>query len=571
MDRDAIIETFESGDLLQLIFRSVSFAHGDEKAQIQATCVELHNDGRIDLLGILTADTLRDIKGSNFFVGQHFYDQVIPLLQADVEEMMRVVNLLVETGGSDLAANVPNEAFRKWCEADLTRAQFVIEAAKADEEIAIKFLTFALSAKGDVPESIRFVDEYSDTRRLSGIVALGRMAWEDRANALDALSVFSRALQRQPDDGLRTNVLMAALDIATKADIHSCADVADLVATICESPNPATLFACARAVSFFGKTLDGGVLLLLLGRLKTLDPQDKGTVETLDHALSLLLNSTHSKHALTFAEELLVSTGDQLDLTDFDSFSYALLQLPPVKFNEIFVSWMISGIPSLCRGLSSLLASADRRETPLDLSLQIGGLSSKQKLFLCRKAIGYLFLHPIVAASVLVSVLRTDLCRDTATEVRNLLFNPLLLNYEGSVREFLQTIAQEDISHPYLVTVIEENQRYLDGLHSTGAIKEIEPTEHQRQVEMLRNNDQARQIHKDAMKKSILHDLVSHSVVLYGRRTLAYLEGPNGKRTPFEMDLQEHGMSIELPRMDVIDPIGLDCMIRVFRVETLKP
>jgi hypothetical protein len=208
---------------------------------------------------------------------------------------------------------------------------------------------------------------------------------------------------------------------------------------------------------------------------------------------------------------------------------------------------------------------------PLDLAPQVAGLSSKEKLFLCRKAIGYLFVHPILAVSVLVSVLRTDLETESATEVRSLLFDPLLLNYEGSVKELLQTITQEDASHPHVATVLDENQRYLEGLHTTGVIKEIEPTEHQRQIEMLRYSDQARQMHKDAMKKSILSDLVSRSVVLYGRRTLAYLEGPGGKRSPFEMDLNKHGMSFELPRMDIIDPVGLDFMIRVFRAETLKP
>jgi hypothetical protein len=323
MDKKAIIEAYQSNHLLGQIFESVDFVHGSAKNQIQALCVELHNEGAIDLLGMIGPDKLQDLEGHNFFLGQNFFNDVIPHLDAPVEEMMRVVGLLVEKGGADLLANEPNGAFKRWCAADLTRAQSVIEVAKRGDELAKKFLTFALSANEDVSEAIGFVEGYSDSRRLSGVVALGRMTWEERARASEALSAFARALQRDPDDQLRLNVLIAALDIATKTDTHDRDAIVSLVKSICAASDSVAIFACARALCGYGKTLDEGIILLLLERLKSLDPQERGTIDALDHGLWLLLNTANSKHAVAFVKSLLASSGDTLSLTDFDSFGNA--------------------------------------------------------------------------------------------------------------------------------------------------------------------------------------------------------------------------------------------------------
>jgi hypothetical protein len=63
-----------------------------------------------------------------------------------------------------------------------------------------------------------------------------------------------------------------------------------------------------------------------------------------------------------------------------------------------------------------------------------------------------------------------------------------------------------------------------------------------------------RKIQKDAEKQSVLFNLVHRSVLLYGRRSITYVQEPGNKRRPVSMDLHSFSHSIELPRSEVIDP-----------------
>jgi hypothetical protein len=218
--------------------------------------------------------------------------------------------------------------------------------------------------------------------------------------------------------------------------------------------------------------------------------------------------------------------------------------------------------------LNVLLRQTDRGETPLDLSAAVATFDSPEQIFVCRKAIGYFFLRPRVAGSVLVSVLRV--CDDqTADIVRALLSDPLLVNYGRTIVDYLRNIEVADPAYQHIQLALKSAEQYLEELGSAGLIKELHPSERERQLEHLCFADQTREAHKQAMEQSVLLSLVHRSVILYGKRSLTYFGTSNGERRPVEMELTPHSVSMELPRMDVFDPVGLDYLLRVFRVESL--
>jgi hypothetical protein len=114
---------------------------------------------------------------------------------------------------------------------------------------------------------------------------------------------------------------------------------------------------------------------------------------------------------------------------------------------------------------------------------------------------------------------------------------------------------------------LEANEHYLANLDGTGDIRELHPSEHNRQIERIRFFDRMRRIRKTAEQESIFLSLVRRSVILYGRRSITYIENPGGNRRPVEMELKTHSASMEFPRMEIVDPIGLSYMMLVFRTE----
>ena len=213
---EALVDAFHSGALTDQIFdRLLCFQRLALQPIVQA-CAELHNAGKIDLFALTENPAFQGLAGHRFFMGQQFLCEVIPKLDARPSDMMRFVDALVEKGGEDLAANQPNAAFRAWCEADIARAHEVVCLAKQDDQLAKKFLSFALAAGNMVEDAAHIVEKYCDRRQVSAAAALGRMSYVDAASARGALATLVDALEGGADDLLAANVLSAGLDLAAK-------------------------------------------------------------------------------------------------------------------------------------------------------------------------------------------------------------------------------------------------------------------------------------------------------------------------------------------------------------------
>lgn len=558
-----IIAAYDSKKLLDDIFQHSSF--GADSEPLRNACTVLHNAKEINLLSLTEGSEFEAISPQRFFAGQHFYCDVIPSLDASITEMMRCVHALVKKGGEDLAANQPNAAFKTWCERDLSRAREVIDAAQGEDQLASEHLTFALIAGNFVEEAKHFVEGYSDRRRLSGIAGLGRMTFPDTQSARDALATLLLVLDSTEEDVLFANILLSAFDIKGKTPDLGYQELVSIAERVCAVGGPQVNLACARILFAHAKALSKEVLALLLRPLTSLDVSHEVTIEVLDVGLATLLDTSHADQAIEFLAELLPS-GLDLTLEDFPSFGSALLRAPNRLFQKVLVAWMLSGKHVLCEGVSSLLRGRQQSEQPLDLAISDSSLSPDQQAFICRKAIGYFFLQPVVAGSIIVSVLRT--CDDSVVEfARTLLFDPLLRNYGGKIKEYLCGIAAIDPAYHHVQLPLKEAEQYLDSIRAVGNVKELHPSESQRQTVRVRDRDEMRKAHKQAMNQSVLLSLVSRSVILHGRRTVTFVEEPGKKRRPMEMDLKSHSIEFELPRTEIIDPIGLDLMLRVFRAE----
>jgi hypothetical protein len=567
IDKQLILDLYRSSALLDAIFDNFDSAF-QEKSVI-SKCAEMHNEGKIDLLALVDSQNFDCVEMHRFFAGQHFYCQVIPRLKTSAREMVKCVNALVEKGGQDLAAGQPNAAFREWCSADLSRAAAIIESSEAGDPLATDFLPLALTAGNMVQEAIRIADAYRDERCVRAIAALGRMDYTDLDSTRTALDALKRAIGDRVDDILYAKALSSALSIADKAGSAVAVGAADIVRAVCAAPpGPQTQYCCAHVISANSSALSTKILTSLLSTLSPIPPERKGTLRALDNGLVKLLGTAFADAAIAFVTKSLTDAQGTLTLADFPDFGHSLVTGPPARLHRAFVTWMLGGARTLCEGLAGLVNIARNRDLFSDLSIREFELTAVQKIFLCRKAIGYFFIQPVIVASVLVAVLR-DCDDEVAKAVSDLLFDPLLINYRRELRSYLESISEADPAAKPVRAALDAGSHYLSELRSIGVIKELLPSEHQRQIERIRLQEQAREIHKEAREQSVFHNLVHRVVLLYGRRSLTYVGLPGETRRPIEMQLHAHTFAQELPQMEVADPVGLDYMLRVFRAERL--
>ena len=192
--------------------------------------------------------------------------------------------------------------------------------------------------------------------------------------------------------------------------------------------------------------------------------------------------------------------------------------------------------------------------------------------FLAHKTIGYLFMKPITTASIIISLLHQTTDNNSINELGSLLFNPLLLNYSGKLRDFLinRAAIESGKTREAIQSAIETYESYLEDLKSVGTVPEMHPSQEQREAHIRHLQQVTSETFKEAMKKSIWNLLASKSVILYGKKSINYIRGPMDQAQRIEIPMSSHGEEFEMPRQDYIDPFGLDYMLRIFRAEKWK-
>ena len=558
--RTRILEHAAAGNLIALIERRFDAETPEDVDQAAAVCAALHNLSEIDLVAVASQKPDEDTTAHDFFTLQQLFVAAIPLLEISVSEMLALVESLVKRGGDVFMASAPNTALLAWLKKDLGRAEELITSAADGDALAVRHLTFALQALGDLKRTQHLTREVEGPRRLSALTALARMP-HTAAQALATRTLIDELLANQPHDGLRNHAIVALFESAASAANGATIDVWETLEAAIAGAGAETQYQCARQLHFYGHQISGATLDRLLDALAVIPVEHKGTVRAFDQGLWRLFERD-SQSAIDAGTAFLSHPENSHTLTDLPSFSTTLVNAP--EFGPTVLAWLRSGEHVLCEGLHELLQKRDRAGALLNLQAD-PTFSDADAVFIAHKAIGYFFTQPVIAASVLLCFLRQP-DRSCAPDLEGLLADPLLVNYGCELRDYLLTIDENDPAYEAVHRALASAQTYLEALKAVGPIPELRPSESHRRIDRIRQADQMREIMKDARKESIFFNLVSHSTVLHGRRTTSYRIREEGEPLQkFDMDLSSHGVSFELPRTEAVDPLGLDNMLLACR------
>ncbi|QPZ92324.1 hypothetical protein [Thioclava electrotropha] len=152
-------------------------------------------------------------------------------------------------------------------------------------------------------------------------------------------------------------------------------------------------------------------------------------------------------------------------------------------------------------------------------------------------------------------------------DAEDLLFNPLLLSYGGQLREYLEE-RRGDRSKRIAACVerlLEKHDAHIAGLETPKNLVELRPSNDQRRTAAMKDHERNRDIQRLARERSIFGDLFTTQNLLYGRKTFSIIHGTGGETHPNISELSEFSYSMELPRLSVIDPVGFNEMLTIFR------
>jgi hypothetical protein len=576
-DRETLIRASQSGHLLDAIRAALS-PDRNERMKLASDLASLHNEGLVDLIDAFGALTGKSESGRGFFLLLHVFEEFLPKLEASVPKLIRCVLHLYREAHANMAAGTILDAFQKFCSRRADRSRAALAEIEANPEVLGDLLVPVLTAGSEadpptyVVEAIRLSRDSNINVRRRALFALGRLhggqvIWANE----DVVRTLEHAVETEDDD----EVLASTIESAFALSRHDAANESRWVAAIAGALSKGgeiVLHAASEVFGFQTRELSPEFLELLLERLAHVNPSDKRTLNNIDYGVAHLLQCDRVEAGLRFLEDLLRAHHKEIELSDFDDAVRAIRENPALR-SKVATRWLIGGQAALCEGLDSIVDAPMSSSPELEGDAnELAGVEPVQFVFAVRKAIGYLFLKPTSATSFLLSLMRQSPDAKVRKDLEGLLLNPLLLNFSGSVAKYVARRAESEVEEVKAAVdrALKNLEAYLDALRSVGDIPALHPSLEHRDAYHRHFSEVVAQSFKKAQAESVLLQLVNRSVLLYGRKAVHHVFGPEGEIKRMETQLGGHGTEFEVPRMTILDPHGLEIMLRVFRYERMS-
>jgi hypothetical protein len=458
------------------------------------------------------------------------------------------------------------EQLANWMAPRAAHARELLQVVLAADDLATEgLLSVAIGAIfRDSPEegfalAIAELDSPRATRRRSGRWMLGQFLLREPPAGIRA------AIEGKIADGLRSHDAEALADWIRVAGVvlHASTAFDEPMLLLCESENDAALAAVARALFLKGDEFAARHRVSMwLPSLLTYSAEEARTA--LDFALMQLLEK--GIEVQPSVPEFLTAwatrhSGPSAIETKFvHSFGQTVrkLQSKPGMFESLMTHWLIAPDGRLAAAAAGVLRDFEAEGfNTMRLDERLLSTLSKSKLvFLARRLLGNVHSTPqVLSMSLSMLQVKDEQLEHVLSLMGSLIVEELGYDYPRAVVGALDAVSKTETRQTVL-KAIEHWRRAIrmreEAIERLPRRNELwPPSQLQRQFALAR----ARQMQKakeQASEKSVFSQMVTTIPLKAGRGFFNHLGGKFGESTP----LQTLSYSIELPRREVLDPVG---------------
>jgi hypothetical protein len=490
---------------------------------------------------------------------------------------MDCVNHLFHEAGPDMAAGHIFDAYISFCEQDASRpasALAEIESGAAPKDLLTPTLVAGshLEAETWLEETLRLTRHSDPELRRRAVFALCKINWPPgSAAAARVLETTEEIVGCSNNDGELAVAVLAVLE-AVKRDESLQGRMQAVVKNALQNGDWQALHAVSETIAFDAPSVPEDLIDDILSALPRVRAENTGTINNIDYGIRNLLSSSHRENGLRALEQMLVQHAGGITIDAFDGTARTIAN-DPALLNKVATRWFLSGDKFLGQSVEKIIRVGGRKNAELEADpSELDPSDRRHLVFVARKAVGYLFIHPVSPANFIVSLMRQAPDEGCLEELQELLFEPLLINFPGQVRQHL-TEAMERETGTVAETIkhgLDRLEAYLNDLRATGDIHELSPSLAEREAYNRYHHRIMTESFKEAERQSVFLNLFPKVVLLYGRRSIHYVSGGGGEAKRVEVPLQEHSVEMEYPRQEHLNPFGLNYLLFVMKVEQME-
>lgn len=565
-----LIEALGNGKLLSSICDIYIEDNSLDPSSLTQALIELHSEKVIDLNDLMLG-AFRNNLQHDFFILLHVYEAALPYIDCSSGDVVGCVAHLLSQAGNDLSIGGVFTAFTEFCAESFKRSHDALSIVLSDVDKYSPFISCAIVAAQQhqpawvLDQIVRLVVHEHPKVRSQAYSTITQIELSVDQYFEKSLALLEESAGRESDASALAGILRAAISLGKKCP-SQWDGINSLVSVILTSERPEVLYAASDVIAFDKADIQIDVFNLLVECLKNSSLEHKGITNNIDYLLANLTKEGNYPTAVHLLECLLLNNRN-FEIGAFNYFSHLILKEHKTNLSFLVTRWFLSGKSKLCHAILDLVQGSPS-DAVLSADTELLGNSDQKSLFVAQKAIGWLFTRPIAVTSFILSLYH-ETSPETQEELESLLFDPLLLSYTSDLKGYLETESEQPAYANLCNRLFLRLESYRSELKESYEIKELRAPPKNAEHYWKEFNRRVEQARHDG-PKPFFEEICTVKHLLYGNSSIFYAYDGAGEQRRSEMQMHTLSHSAELPRMNVIDPEGLDYMLRVFRVRKLN-
>ena len=566
---ETILAARDSGTLLESL-AATPYDHVDFVAD---ALTEAHNRGDIDFLAACDTHSLQKINVHSFFSLQHLFCRALPTINCSAEQAATACRRMFERASPDMAAGLVYDALLDWFRKSPHRTEEGLALIRRDPSSHTHLIRPVLLA-GPTHDNTTYIDEafvlsYDPQShiRIDALWTLARILPPDHKCKLQRLTslLIETAKATVPAEEIAAAV-DATIHLLWRCGSTISHAAEEIISTVSNSPSPEINHALASGLlskrEAFTETMIDAAFL----SLQSTDRNATPVLDEIDSILYIWDLDKDRRRVLKFLSSLLGHRDNAPKISDLKNFAHNLENSHGELLGWYVVSLLLTGDYNLCEAAARLLPSRQaQKELSIDLDEFL--LTPNWILFLARKLVSYCLMTKEATAALLLSCLRATPPQN-CLEIEQIIFDYFLMNYLDAIDWMDAAVPSTDVARESVDRLSTRVRLYIEDLDRLGKCTAFIPSERERQIQAYRRADFFRNVRKKAETASVFATIAQKSTILYGTSSIVYVyRVPGSEPDRQELSMTTHETYVELPRLNVLDPVGLQYSIRRFQAE----
>lgn len=575
IDKDELRQNIINASKNKLFLEKIYTHHRkyyNNKQDLFSILSSLHNSGDIDLFQEFLALTNKSI-GINFWFTRNILEKtLIDINISSVEIALQCIKHLIKEAGSDGASHTILSEFENKLEQDKILFEQVLVLFQENPILYKEFMgaIIMVGAKSDFDNflkmNLELLNHTDKEIKIRAIYLLGKFDYPNKSKIEIILETLTSLGLSEIDDDILANIVYSYLELIYKEPMLFNESSELFLNEILSKAKEFTFFKISQILFFhkIDKEKDNlnhlKITLKLYKSLQTNLASELGTIKNIGMAFPI---NNQDKLIIGYLEliEFHLENGVQLESFDIKHLFHNNIEL----LQKIITRWLSLGKYKICLSIGDFFELNDKRLIKPDFEF-VDNNCLRKNVFIAYRAVGNLISHNKILLYFLIYLM--DVSNESeSSKIADLIFDFILINYPHQKDDIVQwnnNLNQN--TYKELVRITKQVEKYLEELNSIPKIKELYPP--------IENIIEYNRVHSEWMtkgfneaneKSGILSQLFTPVIMLYGDKVIVR-QKINGKENRMEEPMSRHSVSIDMPRMLVIDKDQFEFEVKLCQI-----